>query len=176
MWLDGVKDLDKIVFSRPGLILCNPVEKRDSNLERIKESYYYISQANTDPSNSQFLDLYDLTNRPFIAILRGKREFLKFYHMARRINKEVPLNEQPNNQFVEHTDIAEYARGLSLKLREVTSTGFYPGVYDYPFNVNEEIDASYLYYDNQESLIKKLHPVNIFEIPSTSKGVVPIQK
>ena len=177
VWSDGAKDLDKIVFSRPGLILCNPVEKRDSNnLERITESYYYISQANTDPSNSQFLDLYDLSNRPFILILRGKREFLKFYHLARRISKAGPLNEQPSNQFVEHTDIAEYARGLSLKLREVTPTGFYPGVYDYPFNVNEEIDASHLSTGDQNYTIRNLHPVKIFEVPSTSKGIVPIQK
>ena len=177
LWSDGVKDLDKIVFSRPGLILCNPVEERNFNdLERIRESYYYITQANTDPSNSQFLDLYDLANRPFILILRGKREFLKFYHMARRISKESLINEQPNNQFVEHTDIAEYAGGLSLKLREVTQTGFYPGVYDYPFNVNEEIDASYLHYDEQNYIIQNLHSVKIFGVPNTNKGVVPIQK
>ena len=178
VWSEGAKDLDKIVFSRPGLILCNPKERQDhEELEKIRESYYYISQTNIDPSNSQFLDLYDLANRPFIAILRGKREFLKFYHLARRINgSEDPINEQPNNQFIEHTDVAEYTRGLNLKLREVTQTGFYPGIYDYPWNVNEEIDASYLSNHNTNSAVNTLHPYKIFEVPSTSKSTIPIQR
>ena len=188
LWSDQVTDLDKIVFSRPGLILCNPVEKRDENdLEKINESYYYISQANMDPGNSQFLDLYDLANRPFISIIRGNREFLKFYHVARLIKlgkdenrpqdyefqdedfyfgrylKKDTITKPPYNQFVNYGDIVDHAIFLSLELR--TQTGFYPGIYDYPYDIEEEIDASYL--NGEETYIQEiLNPFDIFEVPN----------
>ena len=175
LWSENVTDFDKIVFSRPGLILCNPVEKRSpDNLQKITESYYYISQANMDPSNSQFLDLYDLANRPFITILRGKREFLKFYHLTRHISPGDPLNAKPENMFIEYRDIVEQARGISLKLTEVTSTGFYPGIYDYPYDVNEEIDGSHLSNDDPWNAVD-LHPFDIFEVPNPKETTIPIQ-
>ena len=178
VWSESAKDLEKVVLSRPGLILCNPVEDREQfkDFETIKESYFYISQNNVDPSNSQFLDLYDLANRPFILILRGKREFLKFYHLTRRLDPENTLNQNPDNQFINHTDISEHTVGLTLSLREFNETGFYPGVYDYPYNVSEEIDASSHYYDGSKYMLNMLHPFNIFEVPSVDRVTTPIQQ
>ena len=179
LWSNEARDFDKIVFSRSGLILCNPVERKgpSEELERITESYYYISQSSTDPTNSQFLDLYDLANRPFILVLRGQREYLKFYHMARKINGEgKTINEQPSNFFLEHVDITEYARGLSLKLRESTQTGFYPGIYDYPWDTNEEVDADPFKYIKEDYILRTVHPMKIFEVPNTAKDTLPFNK
>ena len=177
VWSSGASDLDKVVFSRPGLILCSPIEERDLNqLEEITESYYYISQV-TDPSNSQFLDLYDLANRPFLLILRGKREFYKFYHVSRRLSPEHPINEQPGNPFLKHIDIVEHTRGLTLNLRELSETGFYPGIHDIPYDVGQEIDASFNSLEkNKRNLIYNLRFLNLFSVPPTRRdNVIPIR-
>ena len=177
VWAEGVKLLDKTAFSRSGLILCNPVEERKENLEQIQESYFYISQSNDD-SNSQFLDLYDLANRPFVMVLRGEREFLKFFHLTRRSlqDGESTINEKSDlSDFVNYTPVIENIRKLNLQIREVTQMGFYPGIYDYGYNMSEEMEANVLKRaDNKKTLIEYI-PFNIFQVPpAKTKEKIPI--
>ena len=99
-------------------------------------------------NNSQFLNLYDLANRPFINILRGRREFVKFYSMLRNvvegdngnIDENTHLNKSPENMFINYPHPIEEAVGLSLSIREFNETGFYPGVYNYSEDSDEELD------------------------------------
>ena len=144
------RDFQKVLVSRPGLILCNPLEERNrDNAEKITEDYFYISQT-MEPTNSQFLNLYDLANRPFVNLLRGRKEIIKFYHMFRGIiegdNGDINDNfdiysEPPGNMFIHYTFPIEESVGLSLTIREFNETGFYPGVYDYSEDSDEELDA-----------------------------------
>ena len=181
VWDEEANLLDKTAFSRAGLILCNPVEKRrHGDLEQIKESYYYISQASADDSNTQFLDLYNLANRPFTLVLRGDREFLKFFHLTRRSlqDGENPINENSEkSHFVNYTPVEENIRKLNLKIREITQMGFYPGIYDYGYNKNEEMEAAVLQKDDAKKTLLEYIPFNIFGIPRSNTGTpVPIQQ
>ncbi|MBC6415291.1 MAG: hypothetical protein GDA46_02755 [Bdellovibrionales bacterium] len=177
VWKDSTQFLDEVVFSRSGLILCNPrrLEEGSPDLEKITESYYYISQANTTPENSQFLDLYDLANRPFLLILRGEREYRRFYSLARKFDPDVPLNETSINQFIEPVDIGRHSKNLNLKLREMNGTGFHPGVYDFPYNLNEEIGADDFRINlEDDSTLHSLHSFDLFKTPNIKNTTTPI--
>ncbi len=141
----------KILISRPGLMICSPKKELDeSDPETIRENYYYISQSMVDPSNSQFLNLYDLANRPFMAVLRGRREFLNFFNGMKivmegksgDVDKNALHNTLPSNMFGEYPHPVEEALSLSLARREFGKTGFYPGVFTYAYsrdNFNREL-------------------------------------
>ena len=78
------KNFKKIMISRPGLMLCNPVENREEgDSKKIIESYYYVSHQG-EVQSSQFLNLYDLVNRPLLLVLRGRKEFIKMYHLLKK--------------------------------------------------------------------------------------------
>ena len=171
VWKDSANNIEKALISRPGLMLCNPpTEEKES----IAETYYYVSQANTDPSNSQFLDLYDLKNRPFIIILRGSREFLKFYDSIRTING-MSMNKKPDNMFMKYIDIADHTSGVTLNLRDTGDTGFYEGIYDIPIGIQEELVEIHNTNDDKE-LLNRLHRWTLFNVPNTYDKVIHIQK
>ena len=180
------RDFKKVFVSRPGLILCNPLEERNrDNAEKITEDYFYISQS-MDPTNSQFLNLYDLANRPFMNILRGRREFIKFYHMFKgiiggdngNINENFGINESPGNMFIHYTYPIEESVGLSLTIREFNETGFYPGIYDYPENSDEELDAVFI--KEPETLQRRFKAfqdnMHMMNVPSISENSIPTQE
>ena len=97
-------DMKKIAISRPGLLICNPVENREpDNLETIVEHYYYLAQETS--RNMEFLFLYDIRNRPYTMIFRGQAEFFKYFSLIRELrggrdsdgklynfSNEVPVN------------------------------------------------------------------------------------
>ena len=137
-------DFNKIMLSKPGLMICNPEEEReDGNPEIIQENYYYISQSNAGPENVQFINMYDILNRPFLLVLRGNSEFLKYFYLVRTVlegrNDETgalnrDLNSPPMNMFIDYTKSVEETAGLSINLREFKETGFYEGIYTYSYN------------------------------------------
>ena len=143
----------KVMLSRPGLIICNPI--KEDQPETITEYYYYVAHQ-VQAENSQFLNLYDLANRPFVMILRGSKEFAKLYYMLRggldgtqkeleegfqkTVEKERKyagkLHVVPPSMFENYTWPIEDSVGLALNIREFNETGFHPGVYHYPYNEN----------------------------------------
>ena len=181
------KDYKKIIISRPGLILCNPVETRDEkDAEQITESYYYISHT-LNADNSQFLNLYDLANRPFLLVLRGRNEFVKHYHLMRmsmegddgNIQANGEVNKAPENQFINYPFPIEEAVGLSRNIREISETGFHPGVYHYPDNADEEIDVWFANKREKGQTLEFIDIIahaNIFEIPAVSGNTVPVRE
>ena len=150
-WKKEVEDQNfkKIFASRPGLMVCNP--KEDNNPENIIESYYYVSQL-ADKNRVELIDLYDLANRPYINILRGRREFVKFYSLLKdsvsqengKVSGNNSTTSPPESLFVKYPHVVEKVVGLSLLIREFSSTGFYDGVYDYPEKSDEELDLEHL--------------------------------
>ena len=81
------KDFKKIALARPGLMLCNPLRNKEDHPETIQESYYYIAQSNVRTDTTHLLNLYDIANRPFVIVLRGRKEFLKYSHMIRQVTE-----------------------------------------------------------------------------------------
>ena len=192
VWTKNVenKNFKKIMSSRPGLILCNPLEERKAGEEEeITESYYYISQQ-LESHSVQFLNLYDLANRPFLLILRGKREFIKLYHLLRlgmeggfgSIEENGEIYKAPENAFIEYNNPIEETIGLTLSIREFNETGFHPGVYDYPDDVIKELDIWFgqTQKDDGQSLQSLIMPplekYNYFDIPQVPSNALPIQK
>ncbi len=181
------KDFKKILLARPGLIICNPIEERTAdNEETITENYYYINQALTNPENSQFLNLYDLANRPFVNVLRGKKEFVKYYHMMRGIiggddghlDENLDSHSTPENMFINYSYPIEEAIGLSLAIRDFNETGFYPGIYDYAEDADEELDLV----KKEETgffqgVFQKFRDyVNWFDVPDAPSRQIPVQE
>lgn len=187
VWQGPAKDQNfkKIIVSRPGMMICNPTEKRDENsAEQIKESYYYVANQ-ADANNSEFLNLYDLANRPFLMILRGQKEFLKLYHALRLviegdeglIEANGDLNKLPDNMFSHYPFPVDEAIGLSLAVREFNETGFHPGIYDYPDSFNSEPMDVWFSTDGQQSLLMETLENNniVGEVPIMPKRPVPVQ-
>ena len=181
VWHEEVKnnDFKKVFISRPGLIICNPVEE---SIEEIEESYYYFAQV-LDPSNSQFLNLYDLVNRPFMMILRGRREFVKFYHFLRikmegdngYVSQDAQLNTAPPNMFINYPYPITEALGLSLSMREFNETGFHPGIYTYTDDEDEEMDLWFAIQGNQP-MMDFLEKNNLFDgAPLPPNSEIPVQ-
>lgn len=180
------KDFKKIFISRPGLILCNSLEEKGLNdAEKITEDYYYISQ-NLDANNSQFLNLYDLINRPLVNVLRGRKEFVKYYHMMKsvvegdngRLDENLSIHSPPENMFINYTHPVEEAVGLSLSIREFNETGFFPGIYDYSEDADEELDIIYTKGEAPgfQYLFEGWRDVEILEIPTSPTRRVPVQE
>ena len=185
VWHESIKNKDfkKVIISRPGLILCNPIEHREErNAEKITESYYYISHQG-DAQNSQFLNLYDLANRPFLMVLRGRKEFLKLYQILRQgiegndgdIDANGNLNKVPENMFVHYPFPIEESIGLALATREFSETGFHPGIFNYPDSSDEIMDIWYAQLDKKEWLMDPLTSINLFNTPNIPGNSIPIQ-
>ena len=185
VWSQSVNELKKIIVSRPGLILCNPVENRENTEPKyITEDYYYISQV-IDPGNSQFLNLYDLANRPFMLILRGRKEFVKMYHILKMtiegddgaIEENGGINLPPENMFIEYPFSVEEAVGINLTIREFNETGFSPGIYHYPYDSDHYLNTWFANKEHQNSfLLKNLSEYNLFDVPTHTDGSIPVQR
>ena len=185
VWSESATEIQKIVISRPGLVLCNPVEqKEEKEPEYIEESYYYISQA-MDVGNSQFLNLYDLANRPFVLVLRGRKEFVKYYHLTKlvidgdngKIDENGGLNKPPENMFIDYPFPVEEAVGLSLTIREFNETGFSPGIYHYPDDSDKSLDVWFANHNKRSNFFMELlGKYNLFSVPSHMEHAVPNQE
>ena len=185
VWSQSANELQKIIVSRPGLILCSPIEDRGSQESKyITESYYYISQV-MDGTNSQFLNLYDLANRPFMLILRGRKELVKLYHMLKMtiegdngaIEENGGINRIPENMFIEYPFPVEETVGLNLTIREFNETGFSPGIYHYPDDSDESLDIWFANKEHQNPLLLKfLEEYNLFDIPTPANQGIPVQQ
>ena len=185
VWSQSANELKKIIVSRPGLILCNPVEDRgDKEPKYITESYYYISQL-MDATNSQFLNLYDLANRPFMLILRGRKEFVKLYHILKMtldgdngvIEENGGINLMPENMIIEYPFPVEEAVGLNLMIREFNETGFSPGIYHYPYDSDESLDIWFANKEHKNNFVmEKLSEHNLFDVPTPVNQSIPVQQ
>ena len=171
------KDFKKIALARPGLMLCNPVRAKEGKPETINEKYYYISQSNVRTDTAHLLNLYDIANRPFVIVLRGRREFMKYSHLLRQVTEgkntdteEIPSsNEAPVNMFIHYPHPVENMAGFSMAMRAFRDTGFYPGVYTYPSILDNTLNAQFV--DRKEgranTILKWLHDhINIFDVPA----------
>ena len=179
------KEFKKIFVSRPGLILCNPYKEQEEGLE-ITEEYYYISQSYEGTQQGlQFLNLQDLKNRPFVIVLRGRREFVKFYRMVvgviegdnGDIDQNTGVHSIPGNMFINYPFPIEETIGLSLAIREFDETGFYPGIYDYAEDSDRELDRIEKEGKNFSSSFFEWfrNTVNLFDIPAPSNREIPVQ-
>ena len=175
----------KVLVSRPGLMICNPKKQLPRyNPETIRESYYYISQAMVDPSNSQFLNLYDLANRPFMAILRGRQEFLKYFYALKAamegvsgdLEKNSRQNELPANMFVNYPHPLDEAISFSLSQREFQKTGFHPGVYSYANAFEQDFNSDFVTRNSfLDKVFKSYEKTNYFlSIPKPPSSDIPI--
>ena len=171
------KDFKKIALARPGLILCNPVRGEKGKPETINEEYYYISQSNVRTDTAHLLNLYDIANRPFVIVLRGRKEFMKYFHLLRQVTEgentdtreRSSSNEAPVNMFIHYPHPVENMAGFSLAMRALRDTGFYPGVYTYPSSQDDILNAPFE--DREEgtanTILKWLHDhINIFDVPA----------
>lgn len=148
LWSKNFPAYKKALASRLGLMVCNPKEEKKP--QTIRESYYYISQLADANSSSQFLNLYDLSNRPFAAFIRGKKDFYNFFNMSKSImegdngnlSQNAQINRHPYNMFYDYPHPIEEVISLSLTLREFGISGFYPGVYDYGIE-GKKLDAPF---------------------------------
>lgn len=180
IWQSFAKNFEKIMISHPGLILCSPVESREEGkAENITESYYYISQTDNQQNAVNFLNLYDLANRPLVAVLRGRKEFIKMYEMLKRKmdgDNGRGFNSPPENMFINYPFPVEKAIGLNLARREFNETGFHEGVYDYPDDSDEILEAWYANIDKKQPLMDPLTYNNMFDVPKVQDTTVPVQK
>ena len=171
------RDFKKIALARPGLMLCNPMRTAaEDKTETIQENYYYISQSNVRTETAHVLNLYDIANRPFVIVLRGRKEFLKYSHLLRQVTEvkntdteEVSSNtEAPVNMFIHYPHPVENMVGFSLAMRAFKDTGFYPGVYTYPSHSDSILNAQFVdrKTDTADNLLKFFHDhLNVFDVP-----------
>ena len=189
IWSESAEkaNFKKYAVSRPGLLICNPVEERaEEYAETFEENYYYISQDTRAVNTVQFLNPFDLANRPFVHILRGRREFVKFYHLHKEImggdNGDIQQSgateSAHDNMFINYPHPVEEAVGLNLMLREFNETGFHPGIYDYPDNTDQELDILYTDEDKglAEETLKFFDDVKLLPAPPPSQMPVPVQQ
>ena len=185
VWSQSANAFNKILISRPGLALCNPIENRTAKPPKyITEDYYYVSQM-LDSGNSQFLNLYDLANRPLMVVLRGRKEFVKLYHFLKLIidgdngviEENGGVNRPPENMFAEYPFPVEETVGLSLTIREFSETGFSPGIYNYPYDTDQYLDT---WYANEtaesNTAMEALTEYNLFDIPPNTNHSIPVQE
>ena len=141
VWSESFHDNDmkKVAVSRPGLLICNPVEEREpDNPETIVEHYYYLAQELS--RNMEFMFLYDIRNRPFTMILRGQKEFFKYFSLLKELRVGRDSAGQLNNFedkvhvnfFAKYSYPIEEMVGLNYTIRALNETGFQPGIYTYP--------------------------------------------
>ena len=185
IWSKTATRLKQIIVSRPGLMICNPVEDRSNREPKyITEDYYYISQV-IDPGNSQFLNLYDLANRPFVLILRGRKEFVKLYHILKmtiegddgNIEENGGINLPPENMFIEYPFSVEEAVGLNLTIREFNQTGFSPGIYHYPYDSDNYLNTWFANKKHKNNImLEGLTEYNLFDVPTHPYKSIPVQR
>ena len=175
-------DMKKVSISRPGLLICNPIEEREEdNPETIKEYYYYLAQELS--RNMEFMFLYDIRNRPFTMLFRGQAEFFKYFSLMRELrggrdpdgNLYNFKDGSPLNFFARYSYPIEEVVGLNYAIRALNETGFQPGIYTYPDRdwLNSE------FYRKESSwpqrILEKLDKNNIFR-PSRPSGMeIPVQ-
>ena len=175
-------DMKKIAVSRPGLLICNPVEEREpDNPETIMEHYYYLAQ---EPSkNMEFLFLYDIRNRPYTMIFRGQKEFFKYFSLIRELrggrDPDGKLynfsDEVPVNFFSRYSYPIEEMVGLNYTIRALNETGFQPGIYTYPDRdwINTE------FFRKNTSVFQSVHETlrntNPFQVVSPTTKQLPVQ-
>ena len=187
IWSENFQEGDfrKVFVSRPGLMICSPPEQRDPEAaETIRESYYY-TQALGDPTNSQLLNLYDLANRPFMSLIRGRKEFLKFFNMLKNsiegdngeAGQNAAINHPPSNMFINYPHPVEEAIGLSLSLRVFNETGFYPGVFNYA-DESDDLDADFIRKEQSwfQNLFEHMRNFNYFDLPPQPVNRLPVQE
>ena len=178
------KDFKKMAISQTGLVICNPsIEDKENPLE-LKESYYYITQGLFNANTSQFLNLYDIANRPFVIVLRGRREFLKMLYLIetvmegdnKKLNQNAHANLPPVNQFIHYPHPVEEVVGLHLSMREFNETGFHEGIYTYPDEM-DKLDAQSV---KKKSFINKAfefaQDMNVLPVPNIPNNAIPVQE
>ena len=123
--------MKKIALSRPGLLICNPIEERDSgNLETIEEHYYYMTQDL--PKSIEFMFLYDVANRPYTMIFRGQKEFFKYFSLLMELregrdsqgNLYSIADEVPVSLFAKYSYPVEEIVGMNYSIKTLNETGF----------------------------------------------------
>ena len=138
-----------------------------------------------DSGNSEFLNLYDLANRPLVLVLRGRKEFVKLYHILKMtidgdngaIEENGGAHSPPENMFIDYPFPVEETVGLSLTIREFNQTGFSPGIYHYPEASDQELDAWYANRTGKNNFIMEvLSEYNLFDVPSYTNQTIPIQE
>ena len=175
------KDFKKAAAARPGLLICNPHSEEE---QTISEKYYYISQSNVRTETAHLLNLYDIANRPFVAVLRGRKEFIKYMTLLRQVTERrnnqtgeiASYNETPVNLFLHYPHPVEDLAGFSLNMRAFRDTGFHPGVYTYPSPFNDSLDAPFIKRKKSagESLFDLVRDhVNFLKIPSIPGEQIP---
>ena len=175
-------DFKKITLARSGLILCNP-KQAPKESEKITETYYYISQANMNPESVQVFNPFDIANRPFVLVLRGKKEFLKYFYLSRMIlegsdaegKSLTRTHKAPINMFTSYPHPIEEFVGLSLRLREFNDTGFEPGIFTYndtlDLDIEKRLEKSYL-----QKIFDKAADNNPYFMPSVPDQSSPYQE
>ena len=149
VWTEEVTDNDqdfrRIMISKPGLTLCQPVME-DPNGTVISERYYFVTES-IEQNNSKFLNFYDLANHPFVLFLRGGKEFYKFYRALQTCSRGEcdskivkDINSPTQNMFIKAPTGFEDTVDFITELKGFKDTGFHPGVYDYSPG-NELLDA-----------------------------------
>ena len=185
-WHESFQESDfrKVFVSRPGLMICNPPETRTpENPETIQENYYY-TQALGNATNSQLLNLYDLANRPFMSMMRGRKEFMKFFEMMKisiegdngQAGRNASVNLAPENMFINYPHPVEEALGLNLSMRVFNETGFFPGI----FNYADESDDLDIEHKRREpdwflDMFEGLRNFNFFPLPAQPENRMSVQ-
>ena len=187
VWKDNFigKDFKKISLTRSGLIICNPSVEDKMNPLYLSEDYYYITQGMINPNNSQFLNLYDIINRPFVLILRSRREFIKLLYILQNViegnNKDLSqnlyVNKPPENQFINYSHPVEEMVGLKLSVKDFNETGFYDGIYTYPRSI-DDLDVKIIKKNKGliNSTFDTLRKNNFFSIPTINDRSIPVQQ
>ena len=179
LWTDTFKGraYKQIAVSRPGLMLCGDLITEYP--ETIEEAYYYITNESSSQSDVgiTFINTYDLANKPFVNVLRGKREFLKFFWMMRDASEgEEPTDmiAPPPDPLTDYSNPIEEARLLSLTLREFNGTNFYEGVYDYPNIGGQERTPGGQPNGLTTKLFEKARDITVHEVPRISQNPNPL--
>ena len=168
-------DIKKVIVSRPGLLICNPIEKREKgNLETIEEYYYYIAQELS--RNMEFMFLYDARNRPFTILLRGQAEFFKYFSLMKDLrggrDADGKLHDFADkatiNFFADYSYPIEEVVGLNYAIREINETGFQSGIYTYPDR--DWLNSEFFRKESplEKGLFERLDRNNIFTPPQPS--------
>lgn len=180
------RDFKKVAVTRSGLMICNPSVKDEKKPLNILEDYYYVTQGVMNPNNSEFLNLYDIINRPFVIALRGRREFVKMLYLLQNVmegnnkdlNDNADINSAPKNQFIHYSHPVEEVVGLKLSMREFNETGFHNGVYTYPRDI-EDLDVQ-IVKKKSNGIFKKVFDAarnnNLFSVPTYPQNRIPVQE
>ena len=182
------KPFKKMALARPGLIICNPPKEKGPTEEpqTIEERFYYVSQSNVRTDTAHIINLYDIRNRPFVTLLRGQGEFLKYFNLTRQTTetqnkqtRDIPsANEVPVNMFLHYPHPVEDLADYSLSLRVFGDTGFHQGVYTYPApqdRLNALFPRTKETSPGQETFNWVRDNLNSFQIPVQPSRNIPVQ-